>query len=1044
MTAHDPIGIGPYQTTGVLGQGGMGIVYGARHRETGERVALKTVRVPDEGMLGNIRREILALSKIRHPGIVRIVEHGLAGGMPWYAMELIEGANLKEHLRGNAPSRTTERQDIGETVPDALLSRASVPPATRRPLEPGDLGEALCLVRRICGPLAFLHGEGIVHRDIKPENIVVRRGVRPILVDFGLAARFGQGASREVVEISGGVTGTVAYMAPEQGRGDLVDARADLYALGCVFYEMLTGAPPFVGTTAAEVLWRHERDEPRPPSELVGGILPDLDALVLRLLAKEARDRLGHADDLARIVSRVAIESAIPAPPGTSWLEPDEGPAPRPFLFRPGLLGREDPMKRLRRRVAGLGGGSGRLVLVGGESGVGKTRILTEVAAEAKRSGFSVLVGECLPPGEGRPLQALLHPLDAVADRARERGPRYSELVFGPRGAILAQYAPAIAALVPPEHGTPPESLPPEAAQTRLSLALIETFLAMARDEPVVLCVDDLQWADELALGFLDLALRGRHLESAPLLCVGAYRAEEATARLEQLLSEPGAEHLALSRLDEEAVAHMLREMLATDPPGLLATILSRQSAGNPFFVAEYVRLAIQSALLTRDESGRWCVMAGSDLDPGAFESLPPPPTIRELVTRRIAGLEPGDAELLRSAAVLGRELDVGVLAAVAGLRDDALMESLLALEKRQILEPVEGGTLRFVHDKLRRRPTAARRVVEAPLVNRRGARGQARRCSVLAHHREEAGEIAAARSATSRPPRSHTKGTRSPGGGRLCRKSLALFDAPNPESLSGPGSSSCSTCARAAGRAAEAEVGRAKASWRPPRSESGAARRGHVRARACIGRPDRTRSRSRRRIAPSRSSRPRERPADRHRARHARQDPRGPRPRRRGPGPLRGARRRVAQPRRPEATRDDAPEPRGPPSFAGGRRPVGAILEAALVAETGTLLDTALIDSNIGVLEAEEGNFEVARRYFEEGCLLYRKVGNKRHEAIRNLDNLASLELDLGNLPRARELLLEALALARATANPHSEALIGVGLEASSGTWAISCPPSR
>src|SRR5690606_39229389 len=139
------------------------------------------------------------------------------------------------------------------------------------------------IVRTLCGPLAFVHGEGLVHRDLKPENVVISENGAPVLVDFGLAVRVaGADPGREVVDIAGRALGTPAYMAPEQIRGELVDARADLYALGCMLYECVTGAVPFEGAPG-QVLRMHLEQQPPPPSVYVDGLPPALDALVLRL-----------------------------------------------------------------------------------------------------------------------------------------------------------------------------------------------------------------------------------------------------------------------------------------------------------------------------------------------------------------------------------------------------------------------------------------------------------------------------------------------------------------------------------------------------------------------------------------------------------------------------------------------------------------------------------------------------------------------------------------------------------------------------------------
>jgi len=194
--------------------GGMSVVREARDTRTGELVAVKQVRGVEPAAVGALRQEIHALGRFRHPGVVRIIEQGTgADGLPWYAMELIEGETLAAR--------------IGRLPPRAAATFADVLPD-------------LQIVRDLCQTLAFLHGEELVHRDLKPANVLIRPNGVPVLVDFGLASRR-LDAGRELLEGFRGAAGTPGFVAPEQQDGDLVDARADLFALGRILYQILTG-----------------------------------------------------------------------------------------------------------------------------------------------------------------------------------------------------------------------------------------------------------------------------------------------------------------------------------------------------------------------------------------------------------------------------------------------------------------------------------------------------------------------------------------------------------------------------------------------------------------------------------------------------------------------------------------------------------------------------------------------------------------------------------------------------------------------------------
>lgn len=704
--------LGPYRLLGRLSSGGMGVVYRARHAETGEQVALKTVRVPEAAMLRGIRREIHALRRLQHPGVVRVLAEGVHEGIPWYAMELIEGLTLRRYLdmlwkRDASSSNEVITQAVSAPEPSAADGAPGVsfrsfgppPESQRRDAAMERLDEVFTLTRRLCSSLAFLHGEGLVHRDLKPENIVIRPDGTPVLVDFGLASIVGGALSREALDVSGSMEGSYVYMAPEQIKGGLVDARADLYSLGCILHELVVGQPPFPGS-GWEVLRRHLKDKPFPLSQWVRGVPPDLDALVARMLAKVPRERIGYAADVGVVLAELGAEDLphVPSRP------------PRPYLYRPEFVGRQQLLAELEGQLEKAREGQGGCVLLGGESGSGKTRAVMECAMSASRHAFHVVTGGCLPlsgggSGEqmhGEPLHAFKPLLQAIADECRHLGLEETERLLGGRGRVLSLYEPALAELPGQDAWPEPPRLPPQAARERVMRCLAETLAAFCAKDPVLLVIDDLQWADELSLGVLDY-LQAGFLSDSNVLVLGTYRTEELDGTLRLLLAAPGVRHRVLGQLDEPTVARMVEDMLAlSSPPASFVRFLTTRSAGNPFFVAEYLRTAIDERLLFRDVFGQWQVAAGGDALERLQEALRLPNALHDLVGRRLEGLGPEARALLEVAAVFGRELGSDVLAAAAGLEDLQELEALEELRARHVLEDVGGGKLRFVHDKLR------------------------------------------------------------------------------------------------------------------------------------------------------------------------------------------------------------------------------------------------------------------------------------------------------------------------------------------------------
>ncbi|MFN7970822.1 MAG: tetratricopeptide repeat protein [Acidobacteriota bacterium] len=769
---------GRYRVLSVLGRGGMGIVYRAVDDATGEEVAVKTVRIGDAAMLSGIRREIQALRRLDHPGIVAVKDSGSVEGMPWYAMELLDGIPLDELARRGAARADTLRE-VDRTAPlprgAASGEAASAPPqplqAECRNTPP--FGPMLGILHGVCRTLAYLHGEGIVHRDLKPDNVIVCRPARPVLVDFGISRALAGVWSRESVDAAGEASGTVSYMAPEQAHGDLVDARADLYAVGCILYELVTGVPPFVAERPEQVVMMHLRAEHRPPSELASGVPPELDALVARLLQKEPRLRLGHADEVAEALVELGALAA----------EEPGAPPPRPVVYRPRLSGRDDVLESLAFGTARPGQERVAPVLLTGEAGAGKTRLLLELASVAARHGLDVLSGSCPAPGAGgaAPLEGLRQPLESLADQCRTARREEREAIFGGRAKILAPYAAGIASL--PDFGVCPDpaELPPERARERLVDAVASTFAAAAAREPILLILDDVQWADGLTLDLLRQLATTVAWDAPGLQVVAALRSEEAPDLLAPVLR--ACREVRVGPLSRDDVASMAADILGVDDaPAPLVDHLAGASQGNPLFVSEQLREAIERGLLSR-ERGRWRVPADAE----TYRSLAMPRSIREIVTARLRGLGAEAQRVLAAAAVLGRDVDGSCVEHLAGAPQEEVDFGLSELERRAVLQEDGPSRFRFSHDLLREMSYEAIGTSERALLHRKAAEllsSRGAEPAVLGHHFERAGRLAEARSCYLEAARRAGVRYAHEDSVRLYAAYLALCPEPAPESI--------------------------------------------------------------------------------------------------------------------------------------------------------------------------------------------------------------------------------------------------------------------
>ena len=614
-----------------------------------------------------------------------------------------------------APSQTftTETTDLGDAVGSrtsgagasgaARVERA-VPSAPR--LASGSrLADFLTLVRMLCSPLAYLHGEGIVHRDLKPSNVFVRADGSPVLMDFGLAWILQAQESRESLSSEAARAGTIAYMAPEQARGERVDARADLFSLGCMIYQSITGQLPFRDRTRRE---RSELDAKglARPSELAQGVSPALDDLIVRLLSPRPRDRVGHASDVAAVL---AAEGAA------GW--PHAGdPQPRIYLYRASLSGRGSALEQITAEVERLAAGRGGRAVISGESGIGKTTVAAEVARVAEAKGLRVITGECaawsIEGGQGLRSGGPLYPfkkvLQGVVDAVLSEGGETFDRLVGNRAKILAVCEQSLLQLPGAQALPEPAELPADATGQRLVEAFLDTLAALGRDRPTLIVVDDLQWADDLSLGLLG-NVPASFFENNRVMLLGTARSEELGAGLEAVIAKPEVLHVALGRLDDASIGAMAADMMGQrEVPATLASFLEKESQGNPFFAAEYMRAAVDAGMLLRDARGRWQHELGSP----DLRNLALPHSIQEVVRRRLDALPQDVQRLLQLAALLGREFDPDVLGAiVSGISptsDVELVNQLADLNRRQILEETPSGGFRFTHDRLRASADAA------------------------------------------------------------------------------------------------------------------------------------------------------------------------------------------------------------------------------------------------------------------------------------------------------------------------------------------------
>jgi eukaryotic-like serine/threonine-protein kinase len=317
-----PAWIGCYRVLDRIAEGGMGRVFRAFDTENSRMVAIKTPRTGTADEIACLRREAATLRRLSHPGIVRVVGDGICDGMPWMAMEFLEGCTLADELESiwQGHPRGRARTDMGRrrsdeipTVPVRLLRSAMPDTVAAQEARPaaaaGYLPKVASIVVQLGMILDHVHGQGLVHRDVKPANVILRPGGRVTLLDFGLVCRaHGVGSLGRAENVC---VGTMEYAAPEQILGHPTDARTDVYSLGCVLYELVTGQRPFDGGSTNEVAQKHLHQAVRAPSRLVSNLPGRLDNLLMEMLAKRPSDRPATAGSAAHRLAIAAADAPV-------------------------------------------------------------------------------------------------------------------------------------------------------------------------------------------------------------------------------------------------------------------------------------------------------------------------------------------------------------------------------------------------------------------------------------------------------------------------------------------------------------------------------------------------------------------------------------------------------------------------------------------------------------------------------------------------------------------------------------------------------------
>ena len=641
-----------FQIQEVVGRGGMGVVYRAVQLSLGRPVALKLIAphlADEDGFRERFMRESRLSASLDHPHIVPVYAAGEEDGVPYIAMRFVDGVNLRMEI------------------------------AAHGRLEPA---RAVRLVNQVATALDSAHERGLVHRDVKPANVLISLhggSEHAYLTDFGVTKRR---TATESGTGTAGWVGTLDYVAPEAVRGERVDGRADIYSLGCVLYQCLTGEVPFPRENELGTLWAHISDPPPAASDVFPELPPALSDVIRRAMAKAPEERYASAGELG---SAALTASPQAGPPREKVTVPAARPVPRPprAVRRQGgsLYDREPELGQAMAELDAALAGSGRVLVLEGQAGIGKSRLLGELSKLAEERGFEVF-SAC-----GIELER-----DFAYGVVRQLFEYGIHRLAPDERALLFTGAAGLAERILSGAGEPQadaEAGAPEAPEDRVYAALhgLYWFCAeLSERAPIFLTIDDADRADQASLRFL--AHLAPRLEGLPVAVVLARRP-----------AQPGAGNQLLAEIEQHALARLCPPPLT--PGGSAALVTERLGEGDPEFFAACHRAAQGNPFLL----GELCATLRAD---GVAPTAAAAPVVERLGPRniahsslmRIGRVAPDARELVQAVALLGQGAELRHAATLAELElSDAarLADSLVELGVLASSAPLE-----FVHPVVR------------------------------------------------------------------------------------------------------------------------------------------------------------------------------------------------------------------------------------------------------------------------------------------------------------------------------------------------------
>jgi PAS domain S-box-containing protein len=614
-------------------------------------------------------------------------------------------AVLAAHLDGDFALHPVALEQLADT-PVLVLENFDGQPLDTLPGRPMPVATFLPLAVKLAEALAAMHRRQLIHKDLKPSHILVASGTGDVrLTGFGIASllpREQQGVmQRDEVE------GTLAYMSPEQtGRTNrLIDRRTDLYSLGVIFYELLTGALPCRGRDPMEWVHCHLAITPRAPNALDAAIPAPLSDVVMKLLQKDPEERYqtahGLIADLAECLNQVRTGRDAPFPLGRNDV-PERLQIPQTLYGRAAEIAMLDAAFE---RVAQ--GGEPELVLLTGYSGIGKSALARELLKPVARAGGFYLSGKFdqfkrdIPYATiAQAFQGLIQQVLTETEARIDARRRQLTEALGVNAQLIVDLIPSVARIIGPQAPVP--ELPLTEARNRFWMVFRQfTSVFATPAHPLVLFLDDLQWADAASLQLLQQLLA--HPDTRHFLLVGAYRDNEVGPAhplmpIRDALRATVAVHdIVLGPLGAADLTRLIADTLRCDTPRAapLAALVFEKTQGNPFFALQFLGLLAHEGLLAFEPAQAAWLWDIAEVRAMGFTD-----NIVALMLRKLSALPADTLAVVKLASCVGDKADLPLLARLAGRSEDETLDALRPAFEAGLLLP-QASTYHFLHDRI-------------------------------------------------------------------------------------------------------------------------------------------------------------------------------------------------------------------------------------------------------------------------------------------------------------------------------------------------------